>query len=318
MSVAALNVLESQEKSRSESFNFSGQQQSLEDASSDVSLIKLDLKRIPVAVQEKQAAALNCWVNRKLNIDALKAKGYSPVEAQKEARPNNCASLDREAKSALNTHQETTQGKLSEALALKQKLGAALVSDKDALARANERANALVTPQMLKTSSTLMQELIENDLGARKKYYGSIALIMLIELLPLVMKLISRQTQAGFQIGVNHISQKLRLLEELADARHHHEVFQAVRNASTPVVAKAMESTETQQQLHEVFVKMVLPTVARINAARMVNEQLVTAEEEAHALARKHASLASAVSAVWGNAINETAQMMENRDLAAT
>jgi hypothetical protein len=142
--------------------------------------------------------------------------------------------------------------------------------------------------------------------------WGIVTLILLLlELMPLILKLQAGQSNIGHRIATNRAVRKLQFGERLATAKYEAALTDAIAEVSKRGVADAAENPEVRNLFAQVFIAN-LAAYAPTQAVESMMKEFQNRQYDVDRFMCRYPRYASVIALAWSKAIRETTEILTN------
>jgi len=187
----------------------------------------------------------------------------------------------------------------------------------DAIARSNlevadqererrvKQAREIETEALSTTSASVMADLLANDLGARIKWYGITALLVTIELLPLLLKSLRGRTLVGLRLMQERALRAKAIESEAELAGLQADTDTAQARVCRAGIAQAQESAQLMQYSTECAIAQ-MKAIALLKGPGVIAREIASRESQIQQHMHSHPSH-TVVANAWADAIRQAA-----------
>lgn len=243
----------------------------------------------PADLLNQESANGKCWAAYNKERAGLLGRGFTYQEMLDEmaVERGKCRVLQRSARAARAAFEETSVAQLSASSSSAQEAAEALKTTQTQIAQRREQMEGVAGALLNPLNSTVLWDLLSESPAALIKYLGTLAFLMVLELLPLLIKLQAGRTIPGQQIGHERSARRLVARRMLLVRERDHAAFVAVSKASTQAIEEAMNAPQTREAFTKA-VALAIGEMAPAEAARVlmgawgVQDGVQGADNEAH------------------------------------
>lgn len=226
----ALKMAESAESNRSKAldaqFKVTERQAALQKAISEMDRIEERSRTIPPDIQQCLDSAKGCWASYYSRRQSLLKAGHTANEVKKilSSKAATCSQEEKAAKAMQNTYFEDLREQLSTAREAKRAKETELHSVQNDISKRIDHARSIEDKAYSPVSATVLGELLETDRGVRTKYCLVTIFLMVLECLPLILKLIAGRTPLGERVTADRREAKKRRASVMAENDHERKI----------------------------------------------------------------------------------------------
>lgn len=175
----------------------------LKTVNSDVRRLEMAAKQLPNSIMRQLKSMEVCWKTYRERLTALNAIAATPGMIAETLQPisSRCLKLQNSAKKAENAYWATTRVQLQQARVVKLTTAKEVLDATSTVKSRVEKARTIEERAFTINSAVVFKDLIDTKPAARIKWSMLSALIMLIELSPLLLKGLLGQTTIGYRIA---------------------------------------------------------------------------------------------------------------------
>jgi hypothetical protein len=228
-------------------------------AAAEVMRVQTEAATLPVSIQNHFAEAWNCWgayatrkralINR--GIPANDAKAVLSIMARQCAQKQTAAEKEKELRDA------ALRSKLEDAANQKAAAVGELKAATGAISARVEQARTIETKTINQTSASVLADLLATDLGARVKWMLVTFVLVLLEMLPLLTKLIAGKSTVGLRISADRTIDVIAQEERIAVAKRDAAISREIGNSMQDAILIACKNPETSEFCAQLFAKKV-------------------------------------------------------------
>lgn len=264
------------------------------------------LGSLPAGVLELQREGQVCWRAYAGSKAALLRTGLTNAVTRDRLRPQaaKCIAAGIAARQALARHIERGQTLLAEAeagqLSAKTRLDQVQSKIESEAAEAHDVEKETLTP----ASAVVLASLLASDRGAWWRYHSFRALLIAIELLPLLLMAIGKRSVPGFRVGIDReiaIAKHERLREAVLEECYSES---AVRTMMSGAMQEALASPVVRQHAIRHF-QSKIDVLMPIDVAKRLISELESSATIVERTARTHPNIARTVTEIWAQAMTE-------------
>jgi hypothetical protein len=301
-------------KSLREVHNIDALRSSSSDADTGVAGAEAALAVVPQNIRDMEAGARTCWRQHADRKRALLAAQNTRVGVRQQLAPlaARCTTLSNAARNELAAHQDRQRQALDHAQEQQRAARAALTGAESAAREQLSEATAIEKEAISAQSTGVIGKVLETNPDARRKWWIVYALIVLLELSPLLFKAASRQTVPGMRIATDYdlsIASHMRRREE---AIHQDELKLAERDLRDGVRLAALQSPATRDRL-KAFYEMHLEALTPLELAKRTAAEIEEAHDMRQSSIRRYPDCAGILNAVYDKAFDDVLDRLRNQ-----
>lgn len=305
-------------KALHERFDISGLREAVGAADLNVNSAAAAITTVPLGIQAMDAEAKTCWRQYAGRKQALLAKKIGEVDARNQlaAHATRCTAASTTVRRELTTHREKAKKALEDAAARQSAARASLVDAeatiKQRLVEAAKIEKDAISPQ----STRVTEGVMEASPAARRKWWATYVLILLLELAPLALKGIAGPSAPGARMAVDHDLTVAGHQRRRENAIHAKKQRVALRDAMDEAKDAALLSVETRDRFKALF-ESKLDALLPLDVAKRIVAEIEEAHDLRLASARRCPGAVDAINAAWDQAMDELTARLHGRPSVA-
>jgi hypothetical protein len=313
----ALKMAEDSESSRIKTldgqYKFSDKQLALKSTKEEVDKLEERSRIIPQYIQQRMKSAKQCWDSYTHKKQQLINDGYpsDTARAMMSIKAEVCSKEDKSAKNMLDAYTEDIRSQLVTARQVKTQAMADLQTTKVTITERVDNARAIEEKAFSPTSATVLNSLIETDPGAKKKYWMVTLFLMMLECLPLILKLVAGRTPVGEKIADERKETRNRRTMVAAEEEHHRRITNAILAATQNACTAVLGSAEGRQYFAEVFSSHMM-ALAPFEAATKVMKEIERHNLDINDYVRRYPKYATVILEAWTLAMKQTSAILQS------
>ena len=265
-------------------------------------------------VKQKRDVAQACKTDYARRRTGLIGQGVAPTEATRELA-NLGARCNRQQAEALKVHKdyvERTTAAAAEADEKLQQANAAIdKSNTDIKARAAD-AEAIEGAALNPRSSLVIESLLSHSHGAYVRFLGIMAVIVMLELLPLLTKLLAPRSIPGTRIATEHAIAALKYERRHNAAAEEAVIASAARSLLSSAMLDALAWPETRSQIEQRLAANVMALVP-FEMFHALLREIEAAELKVAAAAQEYPSSAETITALYEEMLDEVVKAASSK-----
>lgn len=287
-------------------------------STTDLRDARQQLESVPADVVELQKDAQGCWRTYASNRAALISAGWTRVAARGRLRSQaaRCVAAGLAAKQALARHVEHSQTLVAEAETGQRSAKARFDQMQSRIDTQAAEARDVERQSLTPGAAVVLSSLLASDRGAWWRYHSFRALLITIELMPLLLMAIGKRSVPGVRVGIDReiaIARHKRFRDAVLEEQYSE---QAVREMMTRAMHEALTSTVLQQHAMRHF-QSKIDTLMPIDVAKRLISQLESSAASVERTARNHPNIARTVTEIWSQAMSEVIAAVRGRPVTA-
>jgi hypothetical protein len=272
------------------------------------------INQLPSDIIIQQTAVQHCWLNYQNQVQRLHSIGYSFRGAKllNQALYGQCSKQGNDFNIAKRQYLTIANNNLHEA---EQRLANAqqdLLTAKATIQTKTQRANE-ANKGLNSNSSIVLKDLLEKNQGAYYKWLTLSAFEMLLELLPLLTKLMMGRSNIGLEIAMNHERDKLKLHARLAQIKHDIAAEMALYQLSQQALDWALKHDSQVMAAFQQAFSAYMGVLAPFHALKAMMNELEQGQTDMAYFLKKYPNYAQLISEAWFSAVQVACETM--RDL---
>lgn len=312
----ALHMVEASEKTRRGELENQFQVDSKQDIANkmmqDVEKLEKMMEIIPEDIQKRINSARQSWNKYFHNKNRLVASGYSISQAKASLTEQaaRCARLEKEATENKETYQRNLRNQLKLAMDAKNRAINKLAEANEIVNMETSRARSIEESAFNPLSATVLSSLIDRDKGVLFKYLLISGFFLVLELLPLILKIIVGHTPIGEKIMVERKINRMRLQSRYIEADSESMIERSVTEAASEACLKALDSPEARAIFSQIFSAYML-AIAPTEAVNKMMQKIERQQYDLDDYLRRFPRWATVIMAAWTRAIKETNMILQ-------
>jgi hypothetical protein len=260
-------------------------------------------------VKQKRGLAQACKATYARRRTALIGQGIEPAEATRELSNVNahCKRLQAEAEQAHKSYVDRMTAAAADANDKLQQANATIdKSNIDVKARAADAElieRAALNPQ----SSLVVESLLHHSRAAYVKFLAIVAVIVMLELLPLLTKLLAPRSIPGTRIATEHAIATLKYERQHNAAVEEAAVASSARSMLSTAMLDVLASPETRDQIEGRLAAGAV-ALAPFEIFYALLREIESAELKVAAAVQAYPSSAEAISGLYEKMLDEVAK----------
>ena len=281
------------------------------DARTLVEQRKAEAAIVPPELDASEAAARACW-QQYASQKAIASQGKTQVlRATLNRLAARCAAATNASRQMRAQWRDKETALVNEAAGRQQDAVLALADAEKKRAERTKDYEAMEKAAVSAESATVLEAVIASDWGAKKKYYSIFGVIVMLEILPLLLKLMLGQSQIGGKLAVDNEIEMTGHRRRAADAKRASEQDDGLRNLFDALEQSCLGSAEMQSVIRAQL-EAKLEAYVPLEVAQRIVAKLETAIAAKEASERRYPNAAEAISATYQQAFEEVAAILRN------
>ncbi len=315
MRAHALYMIEDAEKARArelvERYAIADKEVHLKSAVEGVEKFRQSAATLPSDIQLRLKQTQDCWAEHRRRKSALQRAGYSTAEARaklsgKAAQCNRDSQSANAERTAYFNHART---QLDRAVTQLQAVEADLSKASDDIKARIEQARLVESANINELSSTVLWDLIKDDPGALMKWAAFNLLILICELMPLLQKFQSGQSNIGRQRATHRAIKRIDMAERLEQRKHDFAISSAINVVSILAAEEAMSNPAVHAEFAKAFAAYI-PAYAPFEAVRAAMRDIEIRHVDLADFMHRHPQYSSLISKAWSEAIKDATELL--------
>lgn len=279
------------------------QQQRMEEA---VERQEERVNNLPPHIRQRLAAGERCWTDYASRRQQLVAVGIVAEDLRQRLAPYSvrCVGLVRSAERERDEHRRDQQQRLVQLREASKVASTEAMAAKTAARSAVDEASAIDKEAIGEHSADVLADLLARNPGARWKWLLLTALQVMLELLPLLIKLSAGQSAAGLAVATQRAQRADELHRRRAKQCHDDELENELRAASLTSARELAGSQEVRAALRESYTR-ILVALAPMEGVNAFLRQIAEEQDRVMAAMARHPQHAERIGRAWADALEQ-------------
>jgi hypothetical protein len=261
-------------KALNERYDITGLRANIAQADMKVTAAQAAVATIPATIVKMETDARTCWQTVARRRANLVARGVGEAERKRLLGPlsAHCGDLANAARRELGLYRDAAQKAFAE-IVTRQSVAHDALSSAEATINARLAEGSQIDRASITSMSSIVGDSVLNSSpSARRTWIATFAFLLLVELSPFVLKLLSGASAPGARIAVDHSLAVARHMRRRDDAIHADEQRLAVRDRVDAALEEALKSPVVRERLNKLFESKMELLLAFDVARRMIAE----------------------------------------------
>jgi len=313
----ALHMAEESEKLRrgelENQLKLASKQETANKMMREVEKLEKMMEIIPEDIKKRIDYAKQNWNRYFQSKNRLIASGHTvsqakAILAEKAAR---CTRLEKEANENKEAYLQNLRNQLNMAMDAKNRAINKLAETDEIVSMKTSQARIIEETAFNPLSATVLTSLIERDKGVFFKYLLISGFFLVLELLPLILKVIVGRTSIGEKIVIERKINRMWLQSRYLEADNEFKIAQSFGEAASEACLKALGSTEGRAIFSQIFSGYML-AVAPTEAVNKMMQKIERQQYDLDDYMRRFPRLATVIMEAWTRAIKETTMILQH------
>lgn len=316
LQVHALHMAEESEKSRRGELETQLQVVSKQETANkmmrDVEKLEKMMETIPEDIKRRIDSAKQNWNRYYQNKNRLIASGHtvSQAKASLAEQAARCTRLEKEANENKEAYLQNLRNQLKEAMDAKNRAIYKLAETDEIVSMKTSQARIIEETAFNPLSATVLTSLIARDKGVLFKYLLISGFFLVLELLPLILKVIVGRTSIGEKIVIERKINRMRLQSRYFEADNEFKIAHSVGEAASEACLKALGSPEGRAVFSQIFSAYMM-AVAPTEAVNKMMQKIERQQYDLDDYMQRFPRWATVIMEAWTRAIKETTMILQ-------